>query len=227
MAVTYEVVTQLVEVEEVPEKLPESPWHNKNVEAVKELLDEIASRIQGAAVFRDLYFRFQGKKYAPDLAVVLEGAPPIESIGSIYDVPQTGPAPAAVIEIAVSPKSLGEALSEKAAFYAAMGVRDYLVVEAIPSYPVRLWFGRLDRNETPTHVKEARLETLGVTVKVEGQDLKMFDEQGNQVLPPKSLAALLRKELEQVKAALEEERRKREELEQKLAELEKRLGAGN
>jgi len=66
-----------------------------------------------AVVFRDLYFRFQGKKYAPDLAVVIEGVPPIERIGSIYDIPETGSAPATITEVAVSPKSLGEALSEK------------------------------------------------------------------------------------------------------------------
>jgi len=81
MAVTYEVVTQVVEVEEVPEKMPESPWHNKNVEAVKELLDEVTSCIQGAVVFRDIYFQHGDRRYAPDLAVVLQGSPRLRSWG--------------------------------------------------------------------------------------------------------------------------------------------------
>ncbi len=209
MAVTYEVVTQVVEVEEVPEKMPESPWHNKNVEAVKELLDEVTSRIQGAVVFRDIYFQHGDRRYAPDLAVVLQGSPPIEKLGMIYKVPEDGPAPDAIIEVAVSAKALGEALGEKARFYAELGVKDYLVVEAPPNTPLQLWFSKPASGERPKAVTEATLESLGITVKAEGQRIRMFDKNGNEILSLREKVALLQK-------ALEEERAKREELERKL-----------
>jgi hypothetical protein len=209
MAVTYEVVTQVIEVEEVPEKMPESPWHNKNVETIKELLDEVASKIQGAVVFRDIYFQHGDRKYAPDLAIVLQGSPPIEKLGMIYKVPEDGPAPDVIVEVAVSAKALGEALGEKARFYAELGVKDYLVVEAPLNAPVQLWFSKPASGEKPKCVTEATLESLGVTVKVEGQRIRMFDKDGNEILPLREKIALLQR-------ALEEERAKREELERKL-----------
>ncbi|MFN3423005.1 MAG: Uma2 family endonuclease, partial [Armatimonadota bacterium] len=187
----------------------ESPWHNKNVEAVKELLDEVASKIPNAIVFRDLFFRFGGKQYAPDLAVVIGRTSPIENIGLVYRVPEDGDAPSAIVEVAVSPKSLGEALSEKAAFYAAMGVKDYLVVEAIPSLPPRLWFCRLVEGEEIRQVREVTMESLRVKVWIEGGKLRMADFEGNEILSPKE--------------ALERERQKREELEKRIAELERKL----
>jgi hypothetical protein len=209
MAVTYEVVTQVIEVEEVPEKMPESPWHNKNVETIKELLDEVASKIQGAVVFRDIYFQHGDRKYAPDLAIVLQGSPPIEKLGMIYKVPEDGPAPDVIVEVAVSAKALGEGLGEKARFYAELGVKDYLVVEAPLNAPVQLWFSKPASGEKPKCVTEATLESLGVTVKVEGQRIRMFDKDGNEILPLREKIALLQR-------ALEEERAKREELERKL-----------
>jgi len=135
MAVTYEVVTQVVEVEEVPEKMPESPWHNHNVRQLEDLLNEAVSSMQGAFVFRDIYFKFGDRKYAPDLAVVLQGSPPIEKLGMIYKVPEDGPAPDVIVEVAVSAKALGEALGEKSEFYGEMGVREFLVVQALPGKP--------------------------------------------------------------------------------------------
>ncbi len=222
--------TAIVEAEVLEEKMPESPWHNKNVEAVKELLDEVAAKIPNAVVFRDLFFRFGGRQYAPDLAVVIGKTPPIENIGLVYKVPEDGDAPSAIIEVAVSPKSLGEAISEKADFYTDMGVKDYLVVQAFPQKPLRLWFCRPNQGETPTLVNEAKLETLGVTVKVEHQTLQVLDAHGNKVLTSKSLVPLLqrelertRRELEQTRAVLAEEQRKREELERRVTELEKKL----
>ncbi len=202
------VVTEVLE-----EKMPESPWHAKIVDAVKELIDQSVSRLPEAIVFRDLFFRFEGKRYGPDIAVVLKGAPPIERIGLVYRVPEDGPAPDAIIEVAVSPKSLGEALSDKADFYSSMGVKDYLVVEAFPDKPMRLWFCRLDKGETLSWVNEAKLETLKITVRAEGQRLRVFDEKGQEILP-------LRERMAMLEAALQEERKKREELERRLKELE-------
>ncbi len=202
------VVTEVLE-----EKMPESPWHAKIVDAVKELIDQSVSRLPEAIVFRDLFFRFEGKRYGPDIAVVLKGAPPIERIGLVYRVPEDGPAPDAIIEVAVSPKSLGEALSDKADFYSSMGVKDYLVVEAFPDKPMRLWFCRLDKGETLSWVNEAKLETLKITVRAEGQRLRVFDEKGQEILPLRERMAIL-------EAALQEERKKREELERRLKELE-------
>ncbi|MFA0748273.1 MAG: hypothetical protein EORIYHIE_002142, partial [Candidatus Fervidibacter sp.] len=37
------MVNTAVELEVLEEKMPESPWHNKNVEAVKELLEQALS----------------------------------------------------------------------------------------------------------------------------------------------------------------------------------------
>jgi len=206
--VNTDVVAEVLE-----EKMPESPWHAKIVDAVKELIDQSVSRLPEAIVFRDLFFRFEGKRYGPDIAIVLKGAPPIERIGLVYRVPEDGPAPDVVIEVAVSPKSLGEALSDKADFYSSMGVKDYLVVEAFPDKPMRLWFCRLDKGETLSWVNEAKLETLKITIRAEGQRLRVFDEKGQEILPLQERMAIL-------EAALQEERKKREELERRLKELE-------
>ena len=234
MAVTYEVVTQVVEVEEVPEKMPESPWHNKNVEAVKELLDEVTSCIQGAVVFRDIYFQHGDRRYAPDLAVVLQGSPPIEKLGMIYKVPEDGPAPDVIVEVAVSAKALGEALGEKSEFYGEMGVREFLVVQALPGKPVRFWFCQLAKGERPSQVQEAQLESLGVTFRAEGTTIKAFDKEGKEILPPKLQVLMLREDLrrvsEQLAQALEQlaqERAKREELERRVTELERKLQQGD
>ncbi|MEZ8220634.1 putative restriction endonuclease [Candidatus Fervidibacteria bacterium JGI MDM2 JNZ-1-D12] len=202
------IVTEVLE-----EKMPESPWHAKVADAVKELVEQAVTRFPDSVVFRDLFFRFEGKRYGPDIAVVLKGAPPIERIGLVYRVPEDGPAPDAIIEVAVSPKSLGEALSDKADFYSSMGVKDYLVVEAFPDKPMRLWFCRLDKGETLSWVNEAKLETLKITVRAEGQRLRVFDEKGQEILP-------LRERMAMLEAALQEERKKREELERRLKELE-------
>jgi Uma2 family endonuclease len=207
------MVNTAVELEVLEEKMPESPWHNKNVEAVKELLEQALSDHPTAVVFRDLFFHFKGRRYAPDLAVVLQGSPPLESIGLVYRVPEDGPAPDAIIEVAVSSKSLGEALGDKVYFYADMGVKEYLVIQAFPERAFRLWFCRPNIGELPSPVNEAVLETLGVKVVGEGQKIHMFDRAGNEILPLREM--------------LERERRRREELERRVAELEQKLKSGN
>jgi hypothetical protein len=53
------------------------------------------------------------------------------------------------------------------------------------------------------------LETIGILVRPEGQKVRLFDFQGNEILSPSE--------------ALERERAKREELERKVAELERLL----
>ena len=226
MAVTYEVVTQVVEVEEVPEKMPESPWHNKNVRQLEDLLNEAISSLQGAVVFRDIYFKHGDRRYAPDLAVVLQGSPPIEKLGMIYKVPEDGPAPDVIVEVAASAKALGEALGEKARFYAELGVKDYLVVEAPPNAPLQLWFSKPASGERPKAVTEATLESLGVTIRAEGMTLKMFDKDGKEILSPKLQVSLLREELRQVLDQLAQEHAKREELERRVAKLEQKLQQG-
>jgi len=226
MAVTYEVVTQVVEVEEVPEKMPESPWHNKNVRQLEDLLNEAISSLKGAVVFRDIYFQHGDRRYAPDLAVVLQGSPPIEKLGMIYKVPEDGPAPDVIFEVAVSAKALGEALGEKARFYAELGLKDYLVVEAPPNAPLQLWFSKPASGERPKAVTEATLESLGVTIRAEGMTLKMFDKDGKEILSPKLQVSLLREELRQVLDQLAQEHAKREELERRVAKLEQKLQQG-
>jgi Uma2 family endonuclease len=209
----FVMVNTAVELEVLEEKMPESPWHNKNVEAVKELLEQALTDHPTAVVFRDLFFQFKGKRYAPDLAVVLQGSPPLESIGFVYRVPEDGPAPDAIIEVAVSSRALGEALGDKVYFYADMGVKEYLVIQAFPERAFRLWFCRPNLGELPSPVGEAILETLGVKVVAQGQKIRMFDRAGNEILPLREM--------------LEQERRKREELERRVAELEQKLKSGN
>ncbi|MFA0735398.1 MAG: hypothetical protein OGMRLDGQ_001898 [Candidatus Fervidibacter sp.] len=232
------MVNTAVELEVLEEKMPESPWHNKNVEAVKELLEQALSDHPTAVVFRDLFFHFKGRRYAPDLAVVLQGSPPLESIGLVYRVPEDGPAPDAIIEVAVSSKSLGEAIGEKVYFYADMGVKEYLVIQAFPEKPVRLWFCRPNLGELPSPANEAVLETLGVKVSVQGQKVRMFDRDGKEIMPLREALERERQQREQERQqwkeieqrlmeALEQERRKREELEKRVAELERKLRGEN
>jgi Uma2 family endonuclease len=205
----FVMVNTAVELEVLEEKMPESPWHNEKVRECEDMLREAVKSLPTAVVFRDLFFHFKGRRYAPDLAVVLQGSPPLESIGLVYRVPEDGPAPDAVIEVAVSSKSLGEAIGEKVYFYADMGVKDYLVIQAFPEKPVRLWFCRPNLGELPSPASEAFLETLGVKVLAQGQKVRMFDRAGNEILPLREM--------------LEQERRKREELERRVAELEQKL----
>ncbi|MFA0744372.1 MAG: hypothetical protein LASZOEIN_001162 [Candidatus Fervidibacter sp.] len=232
------MVNTAVELEVLEEKMPESPWHNKNVEAVKELLDQALVDHPTAVVFRDLFFHFKGRRYAPDLAVVLQGSPPLESIGLVYRVPEDGPAPDAIIEVAVSSRALGEALGEKVYFYADMGVKDYLVIQAFPEKPVRLWFCRPNLGELPSPANEAVLETLGVKVLAQGQKVRMFDRDGKEIMPLREALERERQQREQERQqwkeieqrlmeALEQERRKREELEKRVAELERKLRGEN
>jgi len=205
------MVNTVVEMEVLEEKMPESPWHNEKVRECEDMLREAVRSLPTAVVFRDLFFHFKGKRYAPDLAVVLKGAPPIERIGLVYRIPEDGPSPDAIIEVAVSSKSLGEALGEKVDFYAEMGVKDYLVIQAFPERPVRLWFCRPNLGERPNSVNEAVLETLGVKVIAQEQKVRMFDSASKEIMP--------------LREALEQERRKREELERRVAELEQKLKA--
>jgi len=203
------MVNTAVELEVLEEKMPESPWHNKNVEAVKELLEQALSDHPTAVVFRDLFFQFKGKRYAPDLAVVLQGSPPLESIGFVYRVPEDGPAPDVVIEVAVSARALGEALGEKVNFYAGMGVKEYLVIRATPEEPFWLWFCRPNLGERPNSVDEAVLETLGVKVSVQGQKVRMFDREGKEILPLREALKWTHqkwKEAQQIIETLEQER---------------------
>jgi Uma2 family endonuclease len=237
----FVMVNTAVELEVLEEKMPESPWHNKNVEAVKELLEQALTDHPTAVVFRDLFFQFKGRRYAPDLAVVLQGSPPLESIGFVYRVPEDGPAPDAIIEVAVSSKSLGEALGDKVYFYADMGVKDYLVIRATSEEPFWLWFCRPNLGERSNSVDEAILETLGVKVSVQGQKVRMFDREGKEILPlrealkwthqkwkeAQQIIETLEQERQQWREALEQERRKREELERRVAELERKLRGEN
>jgi len=165
----------------------------------------------------------------------------LESIGFVYRVPEDGPAPDAVIEVAVSARALGEALGEKVNFYAGMGVKEYLVIRATPEEPFWLWFCRPNLGERPNSVDEAVLETLGVKVSVQGQKVRMFDREGKEILPlrealkwthqkwkeAQQIIETLEQERQQWKEALEQERRKREELERRVAELERKLRGEN
>lgn len=198
------------------EKIPESAWHSEKVDELKDLLREAVKSFPEVRVIRDIFFQFGGKRYAPDIAIVLKGAPPLENIGMVYHVPEDGPAPDVIVEVAVSAKSLGEALSEKARFYSAMGVKDYLVVEAQPNEPVQLWWCRPKESIRPQPVSEVKMESLGITMKVEGQRIAACDSEGQPILPPDKL-------IEKLASDLERERAKREELERKLAELQAKL----
>ncbi|MCS7264011.1 MAG: Uma2 family endonuclease [Armatimonadetes bacterium] len=210
------MVNTAVALEVLEEKMPESPWHSEKVDELKELLKEVVKSFPEARIIRDIFFEFGGKRYAPDIAIILRGSPPLERIGMIYRVPEDGPAPDVIVEVAVSAKSLGEALSEKARFYSAMGVKDYLVVEAQLGELIQLWWCKPMESVRPKPVVEVMLESLNVVLKVEGQKIIAFDNEGKPILPPAELAKVLA-------SALEQERAKREELERKLTELQAKL----
>ncbi|MCS7186871.1 MAG: hypothetical protein RMK89_07970 [Armatimonadota bacterium] len=75
------------------EKMPESAWHSEKVDELKELTREVVKDFPEARIVRDIFFEFGGKRYAPDIAIVLKGAPPSELIGMICRFPDDGPAP--------------------------------------------------------------------------------------------------------------------------------------
>ncbi|MFA0743020.1 MAG: hypothetical protein DFNUSKGM_003153, partial [Candidatus Fervidibacter sacchari] len=79
-------------------------------------------------------------------------------------------------------------------------------------------------------------ETLGVKIVAQGQKVRMFDSEGNEIVPLREVLERERQQREQERRqwkeveqqlieALEQERRKREELERRVAELEQKLKA--
>jgi hypothetical protein len=66
----FVMVNTAVELEVLEEKMPESPWHNKNVEAVKELLEQALSDHPTAVVF----VTFSSSSKASDMLLTLQSS---------------------------------------------------------------------------------------------------------------------------------------------------------
>jgi len=87
------MVSTAAVTEMLGEKMPESAWHSEKVDELKELLKEAVKDFEGARVIRDIFFEFGGRRYAPDIAIILKGALPVERIGTVYRLPEDGPLP--------------------------------------------------------------------------------------------------------------------------------------
>ncbi len=154
-------------------------------------------------------FALGGEQQVFDLALFLHDAPSIDRLGAVYRIPEDGPAPDAIVEVVGDVAALGEALSPKADFCQEMGVHDYLVVEHFPNRPFQLWYGKPAAKERPRVVAEAVLTSLKLVVRPEGDRLRLFTLEGEEVLSPREV--------------LTKERARREALEQLVAELSRRV----
>ena len=173
---------------------------------------------------------------APDLAAMPAGRYPGE--GESYQVGRHGPLPSFVLEV-TSPHDRWNDLERKVVDYAAIGVREYLVIDMWPEdggdwrlLGYRLGQGPFYEQIGPDAPGGVTFETIGVRfVGVGRERVEPYQATtGERLLPPAELAALearARAEAEARAAAeaarAETEAQARAEAEARIAELEARL----
>jgi len=160
---------------------------------------------------------------APDIAAIPGGRRP-ETPEKSYRVPRDGPLPVFVVEITSEDTRVTD-LQEKTLYYAAVGVREMLIIDLWPADggPWRLLGYRLEedspyyREITPDAQGGMTFETIGVRFVVVGRErIDVYDvETGERLLTPEEL-----KEHAEAEAARAEAEAARAEAEAARAEAE-------
>jgi Uma2 family endonuclease len=113
-------------------KMPESPQHEFLARLLRTMLYDYLTAL-GWLVFGDVFIYWPNTRLppaAPDVAVI--PAPiPIDSLGASYRAGQSGPLPAFVLEI-TSKGNRSKDLKKGPEYYAAVGVRELLVIDMKP-----------------------------------------------------------------------------------------------
>jgi len=226
--------------------MPESPYHELWTRWLATMLEGF---LRGWLILTDVFIHWWREGVpprAPDIAAIPGGRRP-EPPEKAYRVNRHGPVPAFVLEI-TSETTRPVDLEEKPIFYAAVGVRELLVVDFWPAEgPWRLYGYRLEdspyyREITPDEEGGLTFETVGLRFVAVDQDrIEVYDARtGERLLTPEELKefaetqaaraereAAARAEAQQRAQAAEEraqaEAAARAEAEARAAELETRL----
>jgi len=205
--------------------MPESPYHELWERWLAIMLEDF---LRGWLILTDVFIYWWRKGVpprAPDIAAIPGGRRPEPPHGA-YHVNRDGPLPAFVVEI-TSESTRPVDLEEKPLFYAAVGVRELLLVDFWPPEgPWRLYGYRLEdspyyRELAPDEEGGLTFETVGLRfVAVDRERIDVYDAQtGKRLLRPEELRAYAE---EQAAARAEAERRV-QELEAELARLREEL----
>jgi len=200
--------------------MPESPYHELWERWLAIMLEGF---LRGWLILTDVFIHWRRKGVpprAPDIAAIPGGRRPEPPQGA-YHVNRDGPLPAFVVEI-TSESTRPVDLEEKPLFYAAVGVRELLVVDFWPAKgPWRLYGYRLEdspyyREIEPDEEGGLTFETVGLRfVVVDRERIDVYDAAtGERLLTPEEL-----KEYAETQAArAEREAAARAEAEQRAQE---------
>lgn len=227
------------------ELMPAGHEHSLYIQILAEMLTAVLER-RGLRRFIDVFIFYrdwEGRKQriAPDLLIAPGPEPaPKQGVHS-FDL-DVEPVPLCVVEI-ISPSSRKADTRSKGLFYAALGIREYLLLDVEDEDeqlldPIGIGLWRLDNGVTAPVAPDGEgyltLETIGVRLRAEGRRLVAYDIATGELLRTNHelLAALAateqaRQEAER-RAATEATARRQleEELERLRAELARRQGPG-
>ncbi len=202
--------------------IPESPYHSLWERWLAIMLEGF---LRGWLILTDVFIYWWRKGVpprAPDITAIPGGRRPEPPRGA-YHVNRDGPMPAFVLEI-TSESTRPVDLEEKPLFYAAVGVRELLLVDFWPlEGPWQLHGYRLEdspyyREIAPDEEGGLTFETVGLRfVAVDRERIDVYDAKtGQRLLTPEELKAYA----EEQAARAEAEAAARAEAEQRVRELE-------
>ena len=212
--------------------MPESPYHELWTRWLATMLEGF---LRGWLILSDAFIHWGRRGVlprAPDIAAIPGGHRP-EPPEKAYHVHRDGPVPAFIMEI-TSESTRPVDLAEKPIFYAAMGVRELLVVDFWPPEgPWRLYGYRLEdspyyREIEPDEEGGLTFETVGLRfVAVDRERIEVYDAAtGERLLTPEELRAAhaaAEQRAQAAEARAQAEAAARAEAEARAAELEARL----
>jgi len=175
--------------------MPQSPYHELWTRWLATMLEGF---LRGWLILHDAFIHWGRRGVlprAPDIAAIPGGRRP-EPPEKAYHVHRDGPLPAFVVEI-TSETTRPVDLAEKPIFYAAMGVRELLVVDFWPPEgPWRLYGYRLEdspyyREMEPDEEGGLTFQTVGLRfVAVDRERIDVYDAgTGERLLTPEELRA--------------------------------------
>lgn len=212
--------------------MPESPYHELWRRWLATMLEGF---LRGWLILSDVYIHWWRQDIpprAPDVAAIPGGQRP-QPPEKAYWVGRDGPMPVFVVEI-TSEETRHIDLQEKPIFYAAVGVKELLVVDVwVPEGPWRLYGYRLEeepyyREIEPDKEGGVTFETVGLRFVAVGRErIEVYDvKTGARLLTPEELQTYAEEQAAARAAAearAEQEAAARAAAEARVAELEARL----
>jgi len=182
-------------------------WLHHLLAAVLEFMLRVYLEPKGWIVLGDVYVHWDRPEVpivlAPDVTVIPEGHYPVKE-GS-YHVGQHGPVPSFVIEV-VSPRYRFRDVDRKVWDYAAVGIKEYLIVDTWPDDEEKNWElvgyrleeGPFYQELTPDGEGGLSFETVGLRfVPIERERVDVYElESGEKLKTPEEWIAQARLEAE-------------------------------